>query len=110
MQLEIKIRENGKWRGLTLAEIGNTLGERIANLAEKETVIRYSSDTGECIFTNGKWVEHYKSKDKVVIDLCELVLLLDLHPSIPLALKTFQGAEILMQETLFEEANNGNKN
>jgi len=100
MQLAIKIKENGKWRGLTLEEIGNSLSERIANLAEKETVVKFvNDDNKECYFCTGEWIEHYKSKGNVCISLTDLVLLLDLHPTIHKTLKTL-GGEILTQETL----------
>lgn len=100
MQLEIRVKENGKWRGMTLEEAGGNLDHRLKKLSECETVIHYTNGTEECFLCTGKWTEHYRAQGKVSISLSDIVLLLDLHPTMIHALKTF-GGEILTQERLF---------
>ena len=100
MQITIKVKDDGKWHGVTWEEIGATAEDRIAILAAKETVIHYQNGGQECFLCTGQWVDYYKSKGKASVDLLGLVSLLDLHRTIPAILKTFRGAEILTQDTL----------
>ncbi len=99
MQIKVKIKENGKWRGPTSDEFVGNLDYRLALLAKKETVIQFEDAAGELILATGEWREFYKAKGKRVVDLVELVFLLNVHPTIDSALKTLEG-EILIQETL----------
>lgn len=79
MELEIKINEDG-WRNLSAEEIGNTLKERISNLASKETVIRFKDENGTAIIASGRWVQYYRDAGFVTIDLERLAKLLDVPP------------------------------
>ena len=90
MELEIKINEDG-WRDLTAEEIGNTLKERISNLAAKETVIRFKDENGTAIIASGKWVQYYRDAGFVTIDLERLAKLLDVPPMALEAMKLMGG-------------------
>lgn len=90
MELEIKINEDG-WRDLTAEEIGNTLKERISNLASKETVIRFKDENGTAIIASGKWVQYYRDAGFVTIDLERLAKLLDVPPMALEAMKLMGG-------------------
>lgn len=79
MELEIKINEDG-FRNLSAEEIGNTLKERISNLASKETVIRFKDENGTAIIASGRWVQYYRDAGFVTIDLERLAKLLDVPP------------------------------
>lgn len=100
MQLSIKIKDDGKWHGVTWEDVGANAEDRIAILAAKECVIHFQNGEQECFLSTGKWVEYYKSQGKASVDLQGLVLLLNLHRTIPTILNSFKGAEILTQETL----------
>ena len=100
MQIKVKIKEGGKWRGPTSDEFTGTLDYRLALLAKKETVIQFEDESGELILATGEWKEFYKSKGKRVVCLQELSELLNVHPTIDAALKTFTGAQIEIQESL----------
>lgn len=90
MELEIKINEDG-WRNLSAEEIGNTLNERISNLAEKETVIRFKDENGTAIIASGKWVQYYRDAGFVTIDLERLAKLLDVPPKALEAMRLMGG-------------------
>ena len=90
MELEIKINEDG-WRNLSAEEIGNTLKERISNLASKETVIRFKDENGTAIIASGKWVQYYRDAGFVTIDLERLAKLLDVPPMALEAIKIMGG-------------------
>lgn len=90
MELEIKINDDG-WRDLTSEEIGNTLKERISNLAAKETVIRFKDENGTAIIASGKWVQYYRDAGFVTIDLERLAKLLDVPPMALEAMKLMGG-------------------
>lgn len=99
-KITVKIKEGGKWRGPTAEEFTGTLDYRLALLAKKETVIQFNDEHGELILATGEWIDFYKTKNKRVISLPDLVLLLNVHPTIDAALKTFTGAQVEYQETL----------
>ena len=90
MELEIKINEDG-WRNLSAEEIGNTLNERISNLAAKETVIRFKDENGTVIIASGRWVQYYRDAGFVTIDLERLAKLLDVPPMALEAMKIMRG-------------------
>ena len=99
MQLEIRVKKDGRWQGLSIDEAGHSLDDRILNLSKCETVIHYTNGDQECFISSDKWADYYKTQGKVSIKLSDLVLLLDLHPTIHHALKVF-GGHIERQETL----------
>ena len=106
MQIEVRIKENGKWRGPGEDEFKGTLDYRVAYLSKLETVIRIQTDLQEIILATGEWVEYYRNQNKVALSLVELTELLNVHPTIDRALKVL-GGEVLRQETLFDGDHNG---
>ena len=100
MQIIIKIRDNGVWRGPTADEFIGTLDYRIAHLAKLETVIQLTDNDGELILATGEWKAYYKTKGKRVICLQELSKLLNVYPTIDSALKELGGHITALETTL----------
>ncbi len=99
MQIEVRIKDKGKWRGPTSEEFTGSLDWRVAYLSKLETVIKITQGEQEVILATGTWVDHYKGVGKVSIDLVELSKSLEVHPTIDHALKVL-GGQIMTQGTL----------
>lgn len=99
MTIEVRIKEDGKWRGPTAEEFTGTLDCRVALLAKKETVIRVIDGDTEVILATGDYIGKYKAQGKAVISLVALSESLRVYPTIDHALKVL-GGQILTQGAL----------